>query len=151
MAKEKRYISEEERLAARSKKKSKKSWSSRKTSGKSAKSERPEKSSAARKPRRPKRESKFTPQQRIAILFVILIVAILFFGRVKKIVSLNIENRRLRAQQEQLEEERDRLESKLKNVDNSDYIEEQARKQLRLMNPDEILFIFDEEDKSGKK
>ncbi|MBQ0005415.1 MAG: cell division protein FtsL [Clostridiales bacterium] len=134
MAKEKRYISEEERLAARSNKKRKKSWTKK-----------------SRTKDKPKSENRLEPKYRIAVLVLVLVVAIIVFGRVKEMISLNVEHRRLVAQQEKLEEERDRLESKLKNVDNADYIEEQARKQLRLMNPDETLFIFDEEGKSAKK
>lgn len=134
MAKEKRYISEEERLAARSGRKRKQSWSKK-----------------APKADKPKNKSKIDPKHRIAALVLALVMIIIVSGRIKEMISLNMEHRRLVAQQEKLEEERDRLESKLKNVDNSDYIEEQARKQLRLMNPDEILFIFDEEGKSAKK
>lgn len=84
---------------------------------------------------------------------VCLVVVLLFFNYVRNVISLKIENNRLRKQQIELTEERDRLRAKLKNVDDADYIEEYARKHLKLMNPDEILFIFEEEknDKDNKE
>ncbi len=103
---------------------------------------------------RKKRKSKWrsmNKQHRIIIIAIILTVLLILSNYIVNIVSLTIENRKLRAQQEKLVEERDRLKSKLKNVDSPDYIEEQARKQLRLMNPNEIIFLFDEEDGDAEK
>ena len=51
-----------------------------------------------------------------------------------------------RSQQIALEEQRDELQQELKNANNQEYIREQAKKQLRLLNPGEILFTFDEEE-----
>jgi len=64
----------------------------------------------------------------------------------KDIVRLKAENIALKQQQEALEKQRDELKEELKNVNDPEYIREQARKQLRLLNPGEILFIFDEEE-----
>ena len=43
-----------------------------------------------------------------------------------------------------LEKQRDELKEELKNTGESEYIREQARKQLRLLNPGEILFTFED-------
>ena len=64
----------------------------------------------------------------------------------KDIVRLKAENRALRRQQIALEQQRDELQQELKNANNQEYIREQAKKQLRLLNPGEILFTFDEEE-----
>lgn len=100
-----------------------------------------------------KRKKSISQRQRLTIAVVCLVVVLLFFNYVRNVISLKIENNRLRKQQIELTEERDRLRAKLKNVDDADYIEEYARKHLKLMNPDEILFIFEEEknDKDNKE
>ena len=68
----------------------------------------------------------------------------------KDIVRLKAENRALRRQQIALEQQRDELQKELKNANNQEYIREQAKKQLRLLNPGEILFTFEEEEAEDK-
>ena len=68
----------------------------------------------------------------------------------KDIVRLKAENRALRRQQIALEQQRDELQQELKNANNQENIREQAKKQLRLLNPGEILFTFDEEEEEVK-
>lgn len=82
------------------------------------------------------------------ILSLLAAVAVFFllvtlFG--KDIVRLKAENRALRKQQIALEKQRDELKEELKNANNQEYIREQARKQLRLLNPGEILFTFEDD------
>ncbi len=78
-------------------------------------------------------------------VIVALILLIVVFGR--EVIKLKAENIALKRQQEELIEERDRLSEELKNTSNKDYIKDQARKQLKLLDPGEIMFIFkDEED-----
>ena len=62
----------------------------------------------------------------------------------REIVRLKAENLSLKRQHAQLEAERDRLTKELANVGNKEYVKDQARKQLRLLDPGEILFVFDE-------
>ena len=83
------------------------------------------------------------------VLSVLAFVAVFFllvtmFGR--DIVRLKAENRALKKQQIALEKQRDELKEELKNVDNQEYIREQARKQLKLLNPGEILFTFEDDE-----
>ena len=66
----------------------------------------------------------------------------------KDIIRLKAENRALKKQQLALEQQRDELEEELKNTNNQEYIREQAKKQLKLLNPGEILFTFDEEEEA---
>ena len=84
-------------------------------------------------------------QKRIAALLAVFILVIgLTYGR--KIIRLQAENRALKQQQQELKEEQSRLTKELKNINSKDYIQEQARKKLRLLNKDEIMFIFKEEE-----
>ena len=86
-------------------------------------------------------------RKRVLTLFVIIITFILLATMCgKDIVRLKAENRALRKQQVALERQRDELQEELKNTNNQEYIREQAKKQLRLLNPGEILFTFDEEE-----
>ena len=86
-------------------------------------------------------------RKRVLTLFVIIITFTLLATMCgKDIVRLKAENRALRKQQVALEKQRDELQEELKNTNNQEYIREQAKKQLRLLNPGEILFTFDEEE-----
>ena len=80
-------------------------------------------------------------------LAAIIAVVVVMFGATygHKIVTLKAENRALLQQQAELEEEKSRLTKELKNINSKDYIQEQAREKLRLLNKDEILFIFKDE------
>ena len=86
-------------------------------------------------------------RKKVLTLFAV-IVAFVFLGTMcgKDIVRLKAENRALKKQQIALEQQRDELQEELKNANNQEYIREQAKKQLRLLNPGEILFTFDEEE-----
>ena len=83
---------------------------------------------------------------------IVAVVLLLLAASVRNIIKLELENRRLRNKQKQLIEQRKELKIELKNVNSKEYIEEQARKQLRLVDPDEILFVFpDEKEKDNAK
>ena len=84
-----------------------------------------------------------------------LIIGVIVFAMLatmcgKDIVRLKAENRALKKQQIALEQQRDELQQELKNANDQEYIREQAKKQLRLLNPGEILFTFDEEEPEEK-
>lgn len=81
----------------------------------------------------------------ITLLVFIVAFAILATMCGKDIVRLKAENIALKKQQVALEKQRDELKEELANVDDPEYIREQARKQLNLLNPGEILFLFDDE------
>ncbi len=75
---------------------------------------------------------------------LVLIFALLLTMCSREIVRLKAENRALKKQHAQLEQERDRLTKELGRVGDKDYIKEQARKQLRLLDPGEKMFIFED-------
>lgn len=78
----------------------------------------------------------------IIILLIAFILMMTMCGR--DIVRLKAENRELKKEQIALEQKRDELKEELKQTGESEYIREQARRQLRLLNPGEILFTFEE-------
>ena len=81
----------------------------------------------------------------VTLLVFLVAFAILATMCGKDIVRLKAENIALKKQQVALEKQRDELKEELANVDDPEYIREQARKQLNLLNPGEILFLFDDE------
>ena len=85
------------------------------------------------------------------ILTVIIVVLIFFVAiSVKNIVSLHVEKNELEEENARLEEEKDRLQNELENADDPEYIEEQARQQLRMVMPGEVLYIIEEEGEKAK-
>lgn len=73
------------------------------------------------------------------------IVVVLLIGIgviVQNIVGLTIEKRALQDQNAELTEKRDELTAELQNVNDPDYIEEQARKLLHMIKPGEVLYIL---------
>ena len=94
--------------------------------------------------KKPRRKLKLTSRQKkiLAVVLVVVIFLLVVYGR--PIIKLRIENRNLQKQNEQLEKERSAKTKELKDVHSKEYIQEQARKQLRLLNKDEKLFIFDD-------
>lgn len=83
------------------------------------------------------------------VVIMVLVFAVLLTMCSREIVRLQAENRALKKQHAELEQERDRLAKELSTVGDKEYIKEQARKQLKLLDPGEIMFVF--EDGSAKK
>jgi len=83
-------------------------------------------------------------KKRRRVVMLVLIFALLLTMCSREIVRLKAENRALKKQHAQLEQERDRLTKELGRVGDKDYIKEQARKQLRLLDPGEKMFIFED-------
>lgn len=77
------------------------------------------------------------------IIIVIVICLLVYFGvYAVKIMKLDKERDAVNAQNEKLAQNKARLELTLENINTPDYIEEQARKELKLIKPNELLFIF---------
>lgn len=87
-------------------------------------------------------------QKTIAVIvLVVLILVGATYGR--KIIKLKMENAALKQQQEELQSEKNAKTKEYKSINSEDYIREQARKKLRLLNRDEKIYNF-EEDSGGE-
>jgi cell division protein FtsB len=62
------------------------------------------------------------------------------------VISLKMEERELLQQQRELEARKAELEEELTQVDETDYIEQQAREQLHMIKPGEILYLLPDHD-----
>lgn len=80
----------------------------------------------------------------------IILVAVLALS-IKNIFDLRAEQAELEKENQQLIGEKRGLKQELKNVNDLEYIEEQARIQLKLIRPGEILYILDDENKENGK
>lgn len=96
--------------------------------------------------RRRKSSSRRRRKKAFTLIAVVVVFAFLATMCGKDIVRLKAENLALKKQQIALEQQRDELQEELKNTNNQEYIREQAKKQLRLLNPGEILFTFEDEE-----
>ena len=94
--------------------------------------------------RRRIRDAQKRRKKRLSLVLFVLVFVMLSAMWGRDIIRLKAENRALKKQQVALEKQRDDLKEELTKVDDPEYIREQARKQLRLLNPGEILFNFDD-------
>ena len=83
---------------------------------------------------------------RVVIVVLVCVTAL----SIRKIVLLKIEQSELKEQQKVLKEKRTKLKNELKNIDDKNYIEEQARKQLNMVKPGEILYMIEKDRSKGK-
>lgn len=82
----------------------------------------------------------------LAVIALIVALVISLGLSVKEIVELHSQQKELLKEKEKLKEEKANLSKELKNVNDPEYIEEQARKQLRMIKPGEQIYIIDEKN-----
>lgn len=82
------------------------------------------------------------------LLIIVIIAAFATLATMcgRDIVKLQNENRQLKKQQKELTEQRDKLRNEVQKAGKREYLQEQARKQLHLLNPGELLFTFEDEE-----
>lgn len=90
--------------------------------------------------------------RRRAVYFVILlliggIIAVYTFN----IITLKITEARTGRELQALTEQKARLERVYSRVNSPEYIEQQARQQLRMIKPGEILYVLPDKDKAKEK
>ena len=85
----------------------------------------------------------------LTILVVVLVLVLLM--SVRGIFALRAEQKALKEQNEALLLEKETLKDELKNVSDKEYIEEQARIQLKLIKPGEILYILEKDKEDDEK
>jgi len=83
----------------------------------------------------------------VYLLMALLVVSVCGFS-VYRIVNLKMEQQQLFAQQTALTQEKEKLKEQLKNVNNPEFIEQEARKQLKMIMPGETLYIL-KDNKNG--
>ena len=89
-----------------------------------------------------KRKLKQVSRHIFAYLIMAMVVMSVAGFSVFRIIDLKMEEHQLLAQQEALLAEKEKLKEQLANVNNPEFIEEEARKQLKLIMPGETLYIL---------
>ena len=77
----------------------------------------------------------------LALVLVLALAAAFTARAVQKMVSLQQERVRVQAQLDALEKRRSELENELLMVNSDEYVEQQARSQLHMIKPGEVLYI----------
>lgn len=88
----------------------------------------------------------------VYLVVIVLLVCMVGFS-VYKVVVVKLEERALVQEQQSLESQKKELKEELKMVNDPEYIEQQARKQLNLIMPGETLYVLPDKnkDKDGQK
>ncbi|NLD11581.1 FtsB family cell division protein [Aminicella lysinilytica] len=100
---------------------------------------------------RQRRKKKFRVNKLRLVLIAVIIVLIVAMGlSIKNVMDLRQEQAQLKQTNSSLKDRKVQLETELKNVNNLNYIEEQARIQLKLIKPGEVLYVLDDDDSGDK-
>ena len=82
--------------------------------------------------------------RRILVGLIIVVMLGFLCASITGIVMLTKEQHEVLKKQEQLKEEKAKLKEDLKNINDKESIEEQAREKLKLVKPGETIYIPDE-------
>ena len=88
---------------------------------------------------------------RMGIFAVVIILAFVVGMSVKNVLELSLEQHQLKQENAELKEKKAALEREFENINDKSYIEEQARKQLNMVKPGEIVYIIEEDQKNGRR
>ena len=97
----------------------------------------------AERKHRERRRSKLRYKRLIIGVIAAVLVLVVGFST-WNIVRLKIEQKQLVAKQEQLEKKKKKLKSEMKTVNDPEYIEQQARRQLKRVMPGEVLYKLED-------
>lgn len=93
---------------------------------------------------RKKKRVKLNQGRLILTVIVVILIAVVGMS-IKNVFDLRAEQKNLQEENQNLLQQQDALKAELENVNDLEYIEEQARIQLRMIKPGEILFVLDKE------
>jgi len=96
-------------------------------------------------------KSKIKTQTRLFYLGVVIIALIVIVIYAYNVIAVEMYQNQIEAEKQQLTEQKIKLEDELKNVRDPKYIEQQARAQLRMIFPGEILYILPEKPKENNE
>ena len=86
-------------------------------------------------------------RRRMVITIILIIVIVIIGVSVFNIVSFELNKARVEKEQEALLKQKARLENEFSQIDSLEYIELQARQQLKMIKPGEILYVLPDKSK----
>ncbi len=117
---------------------------------KQKKAKRTERKKKAKREALSPRKKKQLKRKLLTYLLIIVFLALTLGYSTYKIITLRVEKSNLNEEKTKLEQQRDELKAEKKDVKSSDYIEKEAREQLHLILPGEILYMLPSEDDSSE-
>ena len=89
---------------------------------------------------------------RLVLSLIVIFVVAMTAVSVRNVAVLHSEQKQLKQKNAELKKEKAELQEEFESVTDKNYIEEQARKQLNMIKPGEVLLIMkDDQDDSKKK
>lgn len=86
------------------------------------------------------------------IILILLIWAIAFAAlQVYNMYRINADYKKVLIENTKLKKERESLKEELKHVNEPEYIEQQAREQLKMVKPGEVMYILPQNEKKDEK
>ena len=96
---------------------------------------------------RKKKKSKIVNMKRfVASVIIVMVIASVGMSAIN-IIKLTIQRNELQSQNVELIKIKEDLTSELEYINSAEYIEQQARKELKMIKENELLFIVEEENK----
>ncbi|HZK88378.1 MAG TPA: septum formation initiator family protein [Anaerovoracaceae bacterium] len=96
-------------------------------------------------------KSKIKTQTRLFYSGAVIIALIVIIIYAYNVIAVEMYQNQIEAEKQQLTEQKIKLEDELKNVRDPKYVEQQARTQLRMIFPGEILYILPEKTKENNE
>ena len=93
--------------------------------------------------KRPVRASIKAGRRKKSFIYAVVIICIIaaIGASLLHIIKLNSEYKEIEQQNQELQQQKEQLEKQLKNSKDDSFIEEEARQQLRMVNPGEYVYI----------
>jgi cell division protein DivIC len=109
-----------------------------------------DKAQKAKEPRREpsRRQAVKSMRRRIVYGLIFIVIGAIIGVSAYNVITLKMEEAEAQARLDVLMEEKQALEEELALVDSAEYIEQQAREQLRMIMPGEILYVLREREKA---
>ena len=86
------------------------------------------------------------------IILILLIWAIAFAAlQVYNMYRINADYKKVLLENTKLKKERESLKEELKHVNEPEYIEQQAREQLKMVKPGEVMYILPQNETKDEK
>ncbi|MCH3954121.1 MAG: septum formation initiator family protein [Eubacterium sp.] len=100
--------------------------------------------------RRKKKKVRINPSRMVLTLIMVLLLGASGVS-VHTVLQLQSEQNRLKSKNTQLKTKRSELQEELKSVNKDSYIEQQARTQLHMIKPGEVVYVLKDNSSGSSK
>lgn len=97
---------------------------------------------------RRKRKARESRGKKIIVAVVLLFIFVFTGSQLYSAYKINSDYKKVLLENKNLKEEKKSLEEELRHVNEPEYVEQQARDQLKMIKPGEVMYILPEEHKA---